>query len=238
MELNVLSQQFDSFSHSLRFHLEQNFDFFETFDYDQDEAVGNLEQSFNGILNAFHSLYDSARHYESKVGKIDFYNISEIAPILAIRNSRHHQAVRPIDGMYQDMRKRYGKYISDYPIALVKFEENGGRFIEYYLSAQNFIDYLALPNKDNHLSQSSIKNIYEYIPLARIIDDVQQSVEDKNNVFVNAIPMIINAGIRLYPFIRQHVKPLSVESEHFCFHFESVPVTPLSAPKIDIIQSQ
>lgn len=231
----MLSQQFDSFSHSLRVHMEQNFDFFTTFEYDQDEAVGNLEQSFNGILNAFHSLYDSARRNENTIGKMGFYSIGEIAAVLAIRNSRHHQAVRPVTGMYPDLKSRYQKYIVASSVALVKFEENGNRFLEYYLSAQNFVDYLALPQKDNHLKPSAVESIYKYIPLRQIIESVQQRVEDKNNVFINAIPLVVNAGIRLYPFIQDYVRPLSAESEHFCFHFQNVPITSLETPKVDII---
>lgn len=231
----MLSHQFDSFSHSLRIHLEQNFEFYKIFEYDQHEAVGNLELSFNGILNSFHSLYDSARQYEDKIGKIDFYGISEIATVLAIRNSRHHQTSGPINGMYQDLRKRYGGYIPSFPIALVKFEENGSRFVEYYLSMQNFIDYLGLPKDDIRLRADVINNINKYIPINQILNHTQQNHVDKHDVFLNAIPLIINAGIRLYPFIKSYVKPLSAESEHFCYHFQNVPITPLNTPKIEIV---
>ena len=231
----MLTEQFDSFSHSLRVNVEQLFRFYKLYKVDQDEAVGNLEQGFNGILNSFHSLYDSARANQETIGNINFYGIREIACVLAIRNSRHHQASRPILGMFRDLRNRYKEYLPVIPIAFVNFDNDAGsRFMEYYLSANQFLEYLDLPPKENRLPLKTIKLIKSYLPLREIIEKAQQLTNNIENIYINGIPLVINAGISIFPIIQNYIDPISFEAKHFFGLFQEVTIT---SPEAFIISS-
>ena len=231
----MLTEQFDTFSHALRINIEHLLHFYSLYETDKDEAVGNIEQGFTSVLNSFHSLYDSARAKQEISGNINFYDIEEIACVLTLRNSRHHQAARPIQGMFRDLQNRYEEYLPEVTIALVNFENSdGSRFAEYYLSANHFLEYLNLPSKENRLHFKTKNLITDYLPLKAIIEEAQQITDNTANIYINGIPLVINAGIRIFPTIQNHINPISFESKHFFGLFQEVTVT---SPKKIIIKS-
>ncbi|MGE6150399.1 hypothetical protein ACLHZ5_21645 [Aeromonas media] len=45
---------------------------------------------------------------------------------------------------------------------------------------------------------------------------------EKERVFINSVPIVLNAGIALSPHIKDIVKTVSTEGKHFNWHFENV----------------
>lgn len=231
----MLTEQFDTFSHALRINIEHLLQFYSLYETDKDEAVGNVEQGFTSVLNSFHSLYDSARAKQEILGNTNFYDIEEIACVLALRNSRHHQAARPIQGMFKDLRNRYKEYLPDVKIALVDCKNSeGSRFAEYYLSANHFLEYLNLPSKETRLHTKTKNLIAGYLPLKEIVEEAQQIIGNSVNIYINGIPLVINAGIKIFPTIQNYINPISFESKHFFGLFQEVTIT---SPKKFIIKS-
>ena len=49
----------------------------------------------------------------------------------------------------------------------------------------------------------------------------QEGIE-KEKIFINVVPIVLNAGIALSPHIKDVVKTVSTEGKHFNWHFEHV----------------
>lgn len=97
--MNTITDAFDDFSHSLRVLQEADFRAASgLLVVDRAEAVGNIENAWSSVLNAFHSLYDAM---EKDPGySLDWYAKPELALILVLRNARHHNHARKVRTLY------------------------------------------------------------------------------------------------------------------------------------------
>jgi hypothetical protein len=57
----VITDAFEGFAHALRILPEVVYRAYELVRVDAHEAAGNIEHALTSVLNAFHSVYDSAR---------------------------------------------------------------------------------------------------------------------------------------------------------------------------------
>lgn len=82
----MITDAFEGFAHALRILPEVVYRAYELVRIDAHEATGNIEHALTSVLNAFHSVYDSARE-DSRIS-FDWYGVPETAAILAVRNAR------------------------------------------------------------------------------------------------------------------------------------------------------
>lgn len=217
----MLSSSFEGFSQSLRILLEAVFRSNELILVDPHEVAGNVEQGFTNLLNAFHSLYDSAKTNPNV--NIDWYGTPEIATILSIRNARHHNISNRVRGLYtyhldQENPQDFIQYlILDYPET-----EDGGRTFQTLISWNDMDEMLSLPQAQNYLRASVPPAIREYLN-SDLINSYPKTYDlPKSNIFLNATPLVVNAAMKVVPFIKDHVLPRSLEAKHFINHFENV----------------
>ncbi|MEN5171477.1 hypothetical protein ABE427_01880 [Acinetobacter higginsii] len=75
----------DKLCNNLRMHCENMLNFHKLKLVDPEEAITNLDRSFESILEAFHTLYDVSKR------EIDYFEKAETAFLIMVRNAIHHR---------------------------------------------------------------------------------------------------------------------------------------------------
>jgi hypothetical protein len=226
----MIEQSFDDLSHALRIFGEHCYRFNELALIDKDEAIGNMDIGFNGILNAFHSLYDA----RNQAGGIDWYSFNEFLFVAAVRNARHHNNANKIRQLYN----KYWPGTEKVPrILLINPSPPEPMPIghEYYVSLSDLDELLKQDRRINRLPANAHNRIHDYLNWEGIeaFRRSQEIVLDA--VFYNAIPLIVNACKKIYPDISGHLSGKSLESRSFMCLFEDGVMSVMSKPKFDTI---
>jgi len=190
---------------------------------DRPEAVGTIETAINANLNAFHSLYDLMKQ---ELGKpVDWYKEPVLCILLAIRNARHHNKANRIRSIYnyhnqvsEKPTDRRNYFYVDFPAPP---EEEGGNCFDIHLSWGDIDTLLSLQKKDSRLNLEAREIIRDYLNADKFEEEASYKGFNKDEIFINFVPLALNAGIVLYPYIKDHVKADSIESESFLHHFKT-----------------
>lgn len=81
----LIESALDKLSNSLRIHSENMLRFHQLKMIDSEEAITNLDRSFDSILEAFHSLYDVSKK------SVSYFEKAETAFLIMLRNAIHHK---------------------------------------------------------------------------------------------------------------------------------------------------
>lgn len=234
---NMISQTFDDLSHALRVLLEARLRANELFFVDYLEAVGNMEAAFSGVLDSFHSVYD-AMQKEEIGNRIDWYATPELCFILALRNARHHNLankIRTIFRYHEDTQVDSTKS-KDYLIVNFPPGDEDATSFDLPISLGDIDQLLNLPPKVSRLRASAKPLIWEYLSLESINESIKRDKKTFDDVFVDVVSMIVNAGIVLRPSIEDKLSPKSLESKHFDVHFKVVPPAKMNEPIVEGIK--
>lgn len=229
----MISDRFEDFSQSLRVFIEQKLRFSHLFPIDAAEAVGNVEHAMKGKLDAFHSLYDAARAHPEV--SFDFYANPLCCFVLHYRNAKHHNHAHGVRSAHRYARANGDSepyLLVDYPAGQ---EEEGGGFIDHYVSWADFCTYLqTLPT---HRRQHAEDLIRPYISAGDFEKFAHESGYSKSQIFVNVVPIIIGAGSECIGKIKSNITTDSVEAQHFLWHFQSVGMADFKNPNYQELQS-
>lgn len=219
----MLTHSFEDLAQSYRVLIESNFSLHQLIEVDRAEAIGNLEAAINGKLNAFHNLYDLM--LQSLGNPINWYETPELCTILAIRNARHHNKANRIRSLYNfhryeatDPTKSREYFYADFP---APSEEDGGDCFDVPLSWSDLDIFLSLPRKESRLDPSAKELVRQYLNADNFELEASKAGIDKSKIFFNFVPLSLNAGIVLHPFVHQHINPDSVEAQFFLHHFKT-----------------
>lgn len=216
----MLSASFEGFCQSLRILLEAVWRSNDLILVDPHEAAGNIELGFTNLLNSFHSLYDISKRNGIE---LDWYGIPEIATILAIRNARHHNIANRIRGLYTyQLQKDHPAEFTPYLILDYPETKDGGTTFQTLISWGDFDEMLSMPTSATKLRASVPPAIRNYLNSDGINTQAIKSNLDKHSVFLNATPLIVNAGIKFIPAIKDLITPKSIEAKHFITHFQNI----------------
>lgn len=80
-----MERAIDSLANTMRMHLETQMRFGEIFKVDREEAIDNLDRSFEMKLEAFHTLYDVSKDL------FPYYDHGDTTVLIAVRNAIHHR---------------------------------------------------------------------------------------------------------------------------------------------------
>lgn len=219
----MLTHSFEDLAQTFRVLAESYFTLSQLITVDRPEAVGTLETAINAELNAFHNLYDLMT---KDLGKpVDWYSEPELCTILSIRNARHHNKANRIRSIY-NFHNQVCENPTDIKIYFyVDFpsppEEEGGDCFDILLSWGDIDTFLSLPKNESRLHPSSRNLIRNYLGADQFESKAETAGFRKDDIFINFIPLALNAGIALHPYIKDHVTPDSVESEFFLRHFKT-----------------
>lgn len=219
----MIKLAFEDLSQSLRILLESRYGLNELLAVDFAEATGNIESGYAGVLNAFHSLYDAMR--KDGVGsKINWYGTAELCIILALRNARHHNLCSKIRTIFRYHIEEVYPPTDQKRYLMLDFElcEKDAKTFDVPVSLGDLIKLLDLPVSQSKLGYTAKDIIWNYIDIDSAVRHAESIRLTANDVFFNVVPLIVNAGIAIHPHIRDRIKHISTESEHFDFHFREV----------------
>jgi hypothetical protein len=219
-----ISNVFEDLSQSLRVLLESHYKTHVQglINVDRAEAVGNVEVALTSVLNSFHSLSDATKKEKSL--DINWYGTPELAFVLAIRNARHHNLSNKISPLYNfhvQESEDPGR-LSQYILVDFPSNEEGGDTFEVYLSWKDIESLLNLPQKVTHFRPEMSEAIRQYLNTEQFKEygDYYQLSTDR--IFINVVPLLVNAGLAIVPKIANLVKASSTESEYFLWHFQNI----------------
>ncbi|MBP1006420.1 hypothetical protein [Enterobacter hormaechei] len=220
----MLTHSFEDLAQSFRVLLESHFSFSRLLHVDRAEAIGNLEAGINTQLQAFHSMYDNMIQ---RGVNFDWYTCPELLTILVIRNARHHNKANKIRTLFNHHRlnafppttvKNY--FYVDFPSPP---EEAGGDCFDVPVSWADIDEMLTLPRKESHLRPEVRERIRKYLNADSFESAASESGLGKQHIFINYVPLSLNAAIALYPHVVDLVTPHedSIEAKYFLHHFQT-----------------
>jgi hypothetical protein len=223
--MSKVTDAFEDLSHSLRVLLEADFHAHRggLLQLDRAEAVGNIDTALATVLNAFHSLYD-AMTKEDLSSLIDWYKTAELATILILRNARHHNQAKKIRTMYsyyaqeaEEIGRMEMYILVDYPA-----EEEGADTFDVYISWADLRTLLALPPRKSRIREPVAQAVRDYLGTAKFKNYADYYDLEEDRVFLNVIPLFVNAAIKVVPLIKHLVLPRSDECRAFLTLFQNV----------------
>ena len=224
MKRLVLTHSFEDLAQTLRVLIESHWKLSQLITVDRPEAVGTIETAINAVLNAFHSLYDLMRKDLS--APADWYAIPELCTILAVRNARHHNLANRIRSLYN-----YHSQESDNPTDSKKYlyidfpappEEEGGDCFDVPISWGDIDEMISLPRNKSRLRDGTRELVISYLAADIFESEAANQGIAKDQIFINFVPLVLNAGIAVHPYVKDHIAPDSVEANHFNWHFENI----------------
>ena len=218
----MIDVAFEDLSQALRVLLESYFRAHtqELLLVDRAEAVGNMENAFTSVLNAFHSLYDAIQK-EVPGHPVDWYADPALCTLLAMRNAKHHNKSKKIRNVYNYHVQTCEKPQDSRKYVLVDFPagEEGGDTFEFYISWADLEDFLSLPRSESRLRVTAKPLIEGYLSAQQFPTHAVNNATPVTSVFINAVPLLVNGAAAIVPSIKGHLKPLSTESQFFMWHF-------------------
>ena len=170
----------------------------------------------------FHSLYDADVKGKTPTG-LDWYATPELACVIALRNARHHNESNKIRSLftYHARTQSSPSLTHEYLLLDFKDTEIGAQHIEYFFSWEDFHSFLQ--SSTNRLRKSAISHINSYLATDQYSKHCTENELNDSDLFINGIPIVLNAGIAVLPHIKDSVNhDLSTESQFFSDHFQSL----------------
>jgi hypothetical protein len=234
----VLTHSFEDLAQTFRVLLESNCKFQQLITVDRPEAVGTIETAINAKLNAFHNLYDLM--LQDLGNPVDWYSTPQLCVILAIRNARHHNKANRIRSIYNfhtqtcdsPTDKRNYLYV-DFP---ANPEEDGGDFFNVPLSWGDLDAFLSLPRNNSRLGPKARELVRTYLNAEEFETEADRGGIRKEHIFFNFVPLTLNAGIAIQPYVKDHVTPDSVESKSFLDLFGSIGAAVTTQHEYEILE--
>lgn len=220
----VLTYSFEDLAQTFRVLLESHIKLTQLMPVDRAEAIGNIETAVNAKLNAFHNLYDLMR--QNKIKAPNWYQTPELCIILAIRNARHHNKANRIRTLYNYHRYTVNEPTETRTYFYVDFpappEEEGGDCFDVPLSWSDLDLFLSLPRDESRMRPEARGMVRNYLNADAFEQAAIDASLETNDIFLNFVPLALNAGIALHKHVQPHVRPESTESTHFLYHFGTV----------------
>jgi hypothetical protein len=206
MGKHLIYKRFEALSHALRVLMESNLRFGTLMGIDLDEAIGNMETGFETVLEALHSLYD-AMEKELKE-RFNWYSSPETCTILALRNAKHHNLSNGIQSLFK-YHVQHSTAPKE-PLRYLLFPYSTDNInVKYYISLGDISNLISLPSGKSHLRPEAIELIKNYLNVSSLEEYANRKSLKNDRIFIDAIPLVINTGRKVYPYIEKFLKDSS-----------------------------
>ncbi|QXP62488.1 hypothetical protein [Polaribacter sp. HaHaR_3_91] len=190
---------------------------------DRSEAIGNIETALTNVLNSFHSLYD-AINKQLQEKPIDWYRTGSLAFILAIRNARHHNHANRIRTLYTYHLQEAKNFQTMEQCVLIDFtspEEEADTF-DVYVSWEDIGELISMPKKISKITDDTSSEIMSYLNSEKFPEYTRMYNLKEGKVFLNIVPLIVNAAIAIVPLIKDYCNSNTTESNTFKELFSNI----------------
>lgn len=227
----IISSAFDAFAHSLRRLGEAQFQFKGLYRVDQDEAIGNLEASFKGVLDDFHSLSDAARSAPDL--EVDFYQWPLSNFLLQCRNAKHHNHARRVRGIYaasweHEVNADY--LLVDFP---PKDVSDSGPGTVFFICYGDYLFYMENVLKKRY-SMPALSIIQSRLEFDTVESVARNGKNELSHVFINVIPIIVGAGAEMAQYLSDKFQPNSMEADTFASLFDDFDPEAIGSPSFEL----
>ncbi len=100
--------------------------------------------------------------------------------------------------------------------------DEGADTFDVYISWDDLDSLLSLPRAESRINEKTCDVIKEYLDTSKHSEYANNFELPESRVFINVVPLIVNAAATIVPLIKQHCSGDSSESEAFSAHFSSV----------------
>ena len=115
---------------------------------------------------------------------------------------------------------------------------DGGRFTEVLISWDDINTLLNMPSSQTRFRSPDLaKNLVRnYLSADKFESEASKLDVDDKNIFINFLPLAKNAGITLFPHIKDHVHSKSGEAKSFLNMFQYHEKVSLSETKSGVVE--
>lgn len=192
----------DKLSNTMRMYGEAKFNFERLKSIDKEEAINNLDRSFESKLEAFHSLYDVTKE------DFDYFEHADTALLILIRNAIHHRD--------HDLFVSWNKEMLVYG-GLQKY--NGAEFLlasnrvcdrppvmQYYYKLEDVLyrldKSLKSPFIESRMKSSQkddlLQKILDQLKFGKIIGYARSHRYRIDQIYINLIPIFTSAVVKVF----------------------------------------
>jgi hypothetical protein len=221
---NYIGSAFEELSQSLRVLLEANYYAQKLIFVDRAEAIGNIETALTTVLNSFHSLYD-AINKQLQEKPIDWYRTDSLAFILAMRNARHHNHANRIRTLYTYHLQESKNFQTIEQYVLIDFpslEEEESDTFDVYVSWEDIGELISMPKNISKMTGDTCSEIIYYLNSKKFSEYAAMYDLPEGKVFLNIVPLIVNAAIAIVPLIKDYCNSNTTESNAFKELFSTI----------------
>jgi hypothetical protein len=198
LQINALSR----LANSMRLFGEANFKFDKLKRIDLEEAVHNLDRTFEGKLEAFHSLYDVDKT------ELDYFAHADTAVLIMLRNAIHHRDHPLFSSWNEEMALNGGINRSQGAEFIFAAHEVVGaghtmrqfyRLDDFYIRLDKTLASPYLENRMGHRNREKLLgHINSELKFEKILSHAAANRYPSHQVYLNVIPIFISALCRVF----------------------------------------
>ncbi|GAB6190755.1 hypothetical protein [Desulfocastanea catecholica] len=224
--MEVISIALDKLSNSMRLYTEECSKFHKLKLIEMEEAIDNLDRTFEAKLEAFHSLYDVSKD------KFPYFDNADTAFLIMLRNAIHHRDHLLFSSWNSEMllndglKKNYGA-----AFLMANHIVNNGNFTsQYYYKLDDiyaridpsinspYIEYKMGKQKKLKL----LKQLKEELCFDLITEQAKKERYPSKQIYINIVPIFISAMTKIFTsFQKEGLKFKRFDTDVYGRHFTS-----------------
>lgn len=237
--MDILQHAVEKLCNALRLNAEEAQKFDSLVKIDKEEAVANIDASFERILETFHTLYDVSK---KKIG-LDFLAHSDTSLIIILRNAIHHRD-HPLFRSWHLVsaddawtKRHYGAslLLSNYDT----FTPTQPYFIYYYklidlldrLDPERKSEYQAVFPRRPEERSIILMSMYTNLGFKDVINNATKERYPLEQVYFNVYPILHSALVRIFGALNTiSFEPKGYDSSVYLKHFSTECIFNLKKP--------
>jgi hypothetical protein len=213
--MEIVQFALETLANSMRIYAVNSANFHHLLSIDSEEAINNLDRSFEAKLEAFHSVYDVT------TDKFNYFDHADTALLIIIRNAIHHRSHLLFRSWNSEMHLNGGmKRYSGATFLFVNHTENEvAKYSEYYLKISDIYERISTSNSVKN-KENIIKLIENDLKLHEAVGLSASEGYPLSQVYLNIIPIFVTAMHKLFEHVKtEGVVPKGFDSELYRDHF-------------------
>ena len=225
--MEIIPSAVDRLSNSLRIFGEEQISFPRLMKIDKEEAINNLDRSFESILESFHSLYDVFKD------KFDYFKYADTSLLIMLRNAIHHRNHLLFKSWNNEMYLNSGfQRMEGAEFLFISYETCEESVFEpkYHYKLIDFYERLKSPQMERYAEQ--YKELFEReLLFSEIIEHAKSNRYPEKQIYLNIMPILISAMGKVFTSLKDNgIVIRGYDSDVYFEHFTSQQIICLDKP--------